>query len=49
MTDEQVKEFELVLYEFVQRAAGKEATAAEVEALPAVADTLTKLLQTFCA
>lgn len=44
MTDNQIKEFELVLYEFVTRAANKNATAEEVEALPAVAAVLAGLI-----
>ncbi len=45
MTPEQRNEFELTLFEFVKRAAAKEATAAEVEALPAVAQVLMELLR----
>lgn len=44
MSDEQIKEFELTLFEFVKRAASKGATAAEVEALPAVAQVLAGLV-----
>lgn len=44
MTKEQVKELELVLFEFVKRAASREATAEEMEALPAVANALVSLL-----
>lgn len=49
MTDNQIKEFELVLYEFVTRAANKNATAEEVEALPAVAAVLAGLHSEFSA
>ena len=44
MTDEQIRELELALFEFVKRASKEGATAAEVEALPAVSQTLIKLL-----
>lgn len=44
MTKEQIGEFELSLLEFVKRASEKGATAEEVEALPAVADALIRLL-----
>lgn len=44
MSDEQIKELELVLFEFVKRAASEKATAAEVEALPAVASVLAGLV-----
>ena len=44
MTAEQIRELELALFEFVKRASKEGATAAEVEALPAVAQTLIKLL-----
>lgn len=40
MTKDQINEFEISLLEFVKRAASEEATAAEVEALPAVARVL---------
>lgn len=40
MTKEEVTKFELVLFEFVKRAATEGATAEEVEALPAVARVL---------
>ena len=40
MNAEEKRDFELALLEFVKRAAGKGATAAEVEALPAVAEIL---------
>lgn len=45
MTKEQITEFEMVLFEFVKRAASTVATAEEVEALPAVAQVLMKLLE----
>lgn len=48
MDEQEIREFKLALLEFVKRAAAKGATAEEVEALPAVADALTKLLQTYC-
>lgn len=44
MNKEQIDEFELVLFEFVKRAAKESATAEEVEALPAVARVLKELL-----
>ncbi len=44
MTQAQRDEFELVLFKFVKRAAREDATAEEVEALPAVAQVLSKLL-----
>ncbi len=47
MTPAQRDEFELALFEFVKRAAGEDATAAEVEALPAVAQVLTELLRNY--
>lgn len=40
MSKEQAKEFEEALLEFVKRASKEDATAAEVEALPAVAKVL---------
>lgn len=40
MEKNQIVEFENALLEFVKRAASKEATTAEVEALPAVAEVL---------
>lgn len=48
MKETEIREFKLALPEFVKRAAAKGATAEEVEALPAVAEALTKLLQSFC-
>lgn len=47
MTKEQVKEFELMLLEFIKRASQKGATAGEVEVLPAVAKVLVDLLEVF--
>lgn len=47
MTKEQVTEFELALLEFVKRTSTKNATAEEVEALPAVAKVLTDLIELF--
>jgi len=44
MTQEQINEFELCLLEFVKRAVEKDATAEEVEALPAVAQVLATLI-----
>ncbi len=44
MTKEQIDEFELCLFEFVKRATAKDATAEEVEALPAVARVLADFL-----
>ncbi len=44
MTESQIKEFELVLYEFVKRASNENATVEEVEALPAVAQVLAGLI-----
>ncbi len=44
MTPTQRDEFELALFEFVKRAAGENATAEEVDALPAVAQVLAKML-----
>lgn len=44
MSDEQIKELELTLFDFVKRAAGEKATAEEVEALPAVAAVLAGLI-----
>ena len=49
MNKQEIREFELALLEFVKRASAKGATADEVESLPAVAEALTKLLQSFCA
>ncbi len=43
MTREEMREFELSLFEFVKRAAGEGATAEEVKALPAVTWALVKL------
>lgn len=40
MERNQINEFELALFEFVKRASKEGATAAEVEALPAVARVL---------
>ena len=40
MTNEQIAEFESALLEFVKRVSGKDATAEEVEALPAVGQVL---------
>lgn len=47
MTKEEISKLELVLFEFVKRAAAEGATAEEVEALPAVAEVLLGLLREF--
>ena len=44
MAEEQIKDFELVRFEYVKRAASEKATAEEVEALPAVAQVLAELI-----
>lgn len=44
MTDEMIEEIKVSLYEFVKRAASEGATAEEVQALPAVANTLMTLM-----
>ncbi len=44
MEQEQRNEFELALFEFVKRATKESATAEEVEALPAVAQVLARML-----
>lgn len=44
MDKDQINEFELALFEFVKRASKEGATAAEVEALPAVARMLKELI-----
>lgn len=45
MNNDQIGEFELALLEFVKRAASKNATAQEVEALPAVARVLVEAIR----
>lgn len=45
MTKEQIDEFKLSLFNFVKRAASKDATAEEVEALPAVARVLMESIE----
>ncbi len=45
MTKFQIDEFELALLEFVKRASKPDATAAEVEFLPAVANALIRLVE----
>ena len=45
MTDKQINEFELVLFEFVKRSSKEGATAEEVEALPAVARVLLEAIR----
>ena len=44
MDKDQIGEFELALLEFVKRTSKEGATAAEVEALPAVAHVLKEML-----
>ena len=44
MTEQDIKDFQLALLGFVKRAAKEGATAAEVEALPAVAQVLAGLV-----
>lgn len=44
MDDNDIHEFEFALFEFVKKASQKDATAEEVEALPAVAKVLMDLL-----
>lgn len=44
MSSEEIKEFELTLFDFVKRAASEKATAKEVEDLPAVAAVLAGLI-----
>lgn len=44
MNKDQIDKFELALFEFVKRASKEDATAAEVEALPAVARVLKELV-----
>lgn len=44
VNEEQIKELELALFEFVKRASKENATAEEVDALPAVARVLIGLL-----
>lgn len=46
VTEQQINEFRFALLEFVKRAAKESATAEEVEALPAVAQVLTRLIET---
>jgi len=43
VSESEIREFTLSLLEFVKRAAGKDATPAEVEALAAVAKVLAML------
>ena len=45
MNKEQIMELELALLEFVKRASREGATAAEVEALPAVAQVLLNVIR----
>ena len=45
MTNSQIDDFELALLEFVKRASKPDATAAEVEALPAIANALIRLIE----
>lgn len=45
MDKKELREFRLALLEFVKRASKNGATAEEVEALPAVADALTHLIE----
>lgn len=45
MDNKKVDEFELALLEFVKRASKKDATAEEVEALPAVARVLLDVIR----
>ena len=45
MTNSQIDDFELALLEFVKRASKQDATAAEVEALPAIANALIRLIE----
>lgn len=45
MDKDQIYEFELALFEFVKRAAREDATAEEVEVLPAVAGVLVDALK----
>jgi len=44
MTEQDIRDFKLSLLAFVKRASEKGATAEEVEALPAVANALTHLI-----
>lgn len=48
MNGQEIKEFQLSLLAFVKRAAEKGATAAEVEALPAVAQVLLNAVRDIC-
>ena len=47
MSKEQIDEFEIALFEFVKRAASKNATPEEVAALPEVASVLLSLIDSY--